>query len=170
MVMRTKIFATAVAVAICTYCNGSLFAADEVDDGSAPDFALKSTTGPNLRLSEYRGEVVLLTFWASWCGECRTQLKEFEALHQSYGESGLAVLAVNLDPQMAQARDTAQSLGLTYPVLHDVGGVVGEMYEVDDMPLVVFIDREGQVREVVEGFSRTEQDHYADQLRNLLRE
>jgi len=136
----------------------------------APDFALKSTAGPNLRLSEYRGNVVMLAFWASWCGGCRAQLRAFDALHASYERIGFTLLSVNLDPSIAQARETAASLGVSYPVLSDPDGTVGELYAIEDVPTVVFIDRDGRVRDVVEGFNRTNEDYYADRLRALLRE
>lgn len=151
---------------------GMAFAADgdATDEATAPDFVLKSTAGPNLRLSEYRGEVVMLAFWASWCGECRSQLEGFEELHQSYGESGLEVLSISLDSSLSQAANTAASLDVSFPVLFDARGEVGELYEVDDLPLVVYVDREGRVRETVEGYNRSEQDGLTERLRDLLRE
>lgn len=166
MVMRTIWVASVLALlATCP-----VTAAEDNADAHAPDFALKSTAGPNLRLSEYRGEVVMLAFWASWCGECRAQLQGFNELHASYKDIGFKLLSVSLDPKIAQARETAASLGLDFPVLHDPAGTVGELYSVDDLPLVVFVDREGRIREVVEGFSRSNQNYYADRLRSLLRE
>lgn len=143
---------------------------DPADDRLAPDFVLKSTAGPNLRLSEYRGEIVMLAFWASWCGECRSQLQSFEELHQSYGKSGLELLSISLDSNMSQAESTAASLNVSFPVLFDARGEVGELYEVDDLPLVVFVDREGRLREVVEGYGQTEQDSLVNRLRDFLRE
>jgi peroxiredoxin len=166
MVRRTVCLASALALLVATATLG----ADGLAGDSAPDFALKSTAGPNLRLSEYRGEVVMLAFWASWCGECRALLQSFNSLHDSYERIGFRLLSINLDPQMTQARETAASLDLNFPVLHDARGTVGELYSVDDVPTVVFIDREGYIREVIEGFSRSNQNQYTDRLRALLRE
>lgn len=143
---------------------------DEAAAGKAPDFVLKSTAGPNLRLSEYSGEVVMIVFWASWCGECRAQLQQFEELHHAYGDSGLRILTVNLDSRIDQAMDTAASLGLSIPVLHDSRGEVAEMYDIDDLPLVVYVDRDGDLRELVEGYSRAERERFVESLRELLRE
>lgn len=169
MVKRAQIFVTSIAIVVA-HCASAAGDDGLSVDSRAPDFVLKSTAGPNLRLSEYRGEVVVVAFWASWCGECRGLLEVFETLHQSYADTGFRMLSVNLDPQIAQARETAESLSVSFPVLHDVTGDVGELYEANDFPLVVFIDREGVLREIVEGFSRSEQDGYADRLRELLRE
>ena len=148
--------------------------ASAVDDGAveaaAPDFVLKSTAGPNLRLSEFRGEVAILAFWASWCGECRAQLQQFEELHQAYGDSGLRMLTVSLDARIEQAADTAAALGLSIPVLHDARGEVAELYEVDDLPLVVYVDRDGDARERLEGYTRAERERFVESLRVLLRE
>jgi peroxiredoxin len=158
-----------IAMSAALLCSAAL-AVDDATDATAPDFVLKSTTGPNLRLSEYRGEVVMLAFWASWCGQCRSQLQSFDELYASYADVGFEVLAVSLDSQMSQSRDTAESLGLKFPVLFDAGGDVGEQYGVDDLPLVVLIDRDGRVRDVVEGAERGNTDRIAEQLRGLLRE
>lgn len=166
MVMRTAWIASTLVFFACA----SVAAEDEAIDDRAPDFALKSTTGPNLRLSEYRGEIVMLAFWASWCGECRAQLQSFNDLHARYRDIGFRVLAVNLDPKMAQAQEAAAQLDLTFPVLHDSRGTVGALYDVDELPLVVFVDRDGRVREIVEGYNRGKQDYYADRARALLRE
>lgn len=168
MVTTKKWFLTTLAVSLSA--GWVLAAEDEADDDTAPDFVLKSTAGPNLRLSEYRGEVVMLAFWASWCGECRAQLESFEELHQSYGGSGLELLSISLDSSLSQAENTAASLDVSFPVLYDARGEVGELYDIDDLPMVVYVDREGRVREMVEGYSRSEHESFVERLRGLLRE
>lgn len=135
----------------------------------APDFALKSTAGENLRLSEYRGDVVLLAFFATWCGDCRAQASALSELHARYGDAGLELLAVSLDQSMRQASDMAKTLDVTYPVLHDAGGAVGKLYEVDRMPVVVMIDRSGVVRDVLQGYRRGSTE-YVERVQALLRE
>jgi peroxiredoxin len=168
VVKRTILILTAVLPLLGYWQAGA--ADDESGAATAPDFVLKSTAGPNLRLSEYRGEVAMLAFWASWCGECRTQLQQFEELHHAYGGSGLRMLTINLDPGMEQGADTAASLGLSIPVLHDPDGEVAELYEVSDLPLVVYVDRDGALRERIEGYSRGESERFVTSLRELLRE
>lgn len=168
--VKTKNWILSLLGASLIPCVAQLQEDATADDSLAPDFVLKSTAGPNLRLSEYRGEVVMIAFWASWCGECRSQLESFEALHESYGDSGLELLSVSLDSNLSQAQSTAAALDLSFPVLYDARGEVGELYDVDDLPLVVFVDREGRVREMVEGYSRAEQEGLVERLRDFLRE
>lgn len=136
----------------------------------APDFVLKSVEGENIRLSEYRGQVVMLSFWASWCGDCRSQLRALDDVQARYHDSGFELLAVSLDTERRQAADAAAALEFAAPVLHDAGGEVGRLYEVDSVPYAVLVDREGRVRHVVEGFGRASAEVYLEQVRGLLRE
>ena len=115
-------------------------------EGPAPDFALASTAGTNYRLSEYRGEVVALVFWASWCGDCRQELERFERLRRTYGSVGLTVLGVNLDTEPDRAAALAGAAGIGYPVLLDEGQDVSRTYRADELPLIVLIDRHGAIR------------------------
>lgn len=162
---------TALAV-LALAVSGSRSAVAEADETrtEAPDFVLKSVSGSNLRLSEYRGEVVMLVFWAGWCGECRGLLEGFVEHRERYRPVGFEVLAVSVDPRFDQAADVARSLDLSFPVLDDSEGKVAELYELDELPLVMFIDREGTVRDAVEGFERADRDYYASRVRELLRE
>ena len=111
----------------------------------APDFALKDLAGRNQRLSEFRGDVVVLTFWASHCGPCRMAL-------ESAGDAAAALagtpvtLGVSLDRDATRAASVAASLGLQYPSLLDAGQAVGRLYDVQHLPTTLLIDREGVVR------------------------
>jgi peroxiredoxin len=147
---------------------GSVSAATQLLDAEAPDFVLKSLSGKNLRLSEYRGDVVMLSFWATWCGDCRAQLDELGALRDRYQDAGVELLAVSLDQNARAAGDVKGEA--SYPVLHDAAGEVGRLYDVTKMPVMVLIDRGGVVREVFEGFRRGNEEQYLERVQALLRE
>jgi peroxiredoxin len=111
----------------------------------APDFALKDLAGRNQRLSEFRGDVVVLTFWASYCGPCRTALQSASDATAALGGAPVA-LGVSLDRDTARAASVAASLALDYPSLLDAGQAVGRLYDVQHLPTTLLIDREGVVR------------------------
>jgi peroxiredoxin len=136
---RARLAAAGILAAIALAATAS-------EGPAAPDFALSSTQGTNYRLSEYRGEVVALVFWASWCGDCRQELERFERLRRTYGSVGFTVLGVSLDTEPARADALAGAAGIGYPVLVDAGKSVSRTYEADELPLIVLIDREGAIR------------------------
>jgi len=145
-------------------------AASELAGSEAPDFVLKSLSGENLRLSEYRGRVVMLSFWASWCGDCRAQLDALAALYSRYHDAGFDLLAVSLDRDPVQAKAAAEGWQAEYPVLYDGAGEVGRQYDVGSMPLAVLIDRDGVVRATFQGYRRGREDEFLEQVRAVLRE
>jgi peroxiredoxin len=157
-----------VALAALLAVTGSVSAATQLRGAEAPDFVLKSFSGENLRLSEYRGDVVILSFWATWCGDCRAQLTELATMRDRYQDAGVELLAVSLDQNARQASEVMA--GASYPVLHDAAGEVGRLYDVTKMPVMVLIDRGGVVREVFEGFRRGNEQQYLERVQALLRE
>jgi peroxiredoxin len=147
---RARIRALLETLAILIAAAAGVFAwplashASPATGSTAPDFALKSTDGRNLRLSEYRGDVVVLTFWASWCGPCRETLAELKSLPAADG--GAVVLGVNVEGDAARAASVAASLGLDYPTLVDSRQAVGRLYDVERLPLTLLLDRDGVVQ------------------------
>ena len=134
----------------------------------APNFALKTIAGTNLRLSEYRGQVVLISFWAQWCNRCTEQLRMLSGLQRRYGDANLRVLAVNIDPDDQAARDTARRLGIT--VLHDAHQSVVRKYDPSILPFAVLVDPHGTVRQVHAGYRAEDAVTFADELAALILE
>jgi peroxiredoxin len=151
-------------------CAASSLASSGMEGQTAPDFELKSSTGENLRLSEYRGEVVMINFWATWCGPCRQEMPLLDELYNRYQRVGFNLLGVNIDDDSRRAMQMAEELGIDFPVLFDAGKEVSRLYDVEAMPVTVLVDREGRVRYVHHGYKPGYEDMYLDQIRSLLRE
>jgi len=112
----------------------------------APDFALRDLSGRSHRLSAYRGKIVFLNFWATWCPPCREEMPSMERLHRRLGASDFVLLAVNEDDAGTPAvRQFVDGLGLSFPVLLDLEGTVPPRYGVTGYPETFVIDRSGQV-------------------------
>lgn len=137
---------------------------------SAPDFTLKATSGTNFRLAEYRGQVVLLTFWGSHCGSCGAQLAEISRLLNTYQSAGLAALAVAVDDDVSEAARYAVAHPVNYPMLLDPDKQVARAYRVDNLPMLVLVDRGGTVRWVARDYKSGSESGYQDQIRELLDE
>lgn len=137
----------AVAFAAAMACMmGPVQAADPASPAPAPDFVLKSTAGPNIRLSEYRSEVVALAFVASWCGACREGLPQWQGLQQEFGAEGLQFITVSFDTRPEAAADMAEAASGAFPVLLDPAGETGRLYAIGRLPALVLVDREGRLR------------------------
>jgi len=136
----------------------------------APDFALRSLEGPNLRLQEQRGQVVMVNFWATWCGPCRVEMPHLARLYEKYHASGFQLLGINIDEDPRQAATVAAKLGLRFPVLLDTEKKVSKLYDLSTMPSTVLIDRDGRVRYIHRGYRDGYEDTYEKQIRELLKE
>ncbi len=158
-ILRTLSLATALVL-----CGPALA------DKPAPDFTLKSLAGPNLRLGEQRGQVVMINFWASWCGPCKQEMPHLNHLHDKYRDTGFTLLGVNVDDDPKNAARAAQALGVRFPVLLDAGKGVSRLYDLDAMPTTVVIDRDGRVRHVHRGYREGVEKLYEQQVRALVKE
>ena len=136
----------------------------------APDFTLKSLDGPNLRLAEQRGRVVLVNFWATWCGPCKQEMPHLNRLYDKYRASGFVLLGVNVDEDARQAAGTAAKLGVRFPVLFDAEKSVSRLYDLQSMPATVLIDRDGRVRYLHRGYRDGLEASYEQQIRELVKE
>jgi peroxiredoxin len=137
---------------------------------AAPDFALPSLKNGNLRLSEYRSEVVVLTFWASWCVRCNQAMPLYKSLYRQYQASGLQVLAVAIDGESDIAEQLVEDFSLKFPVLLDRDHQVSRMYALGKMPMTVVIDREGSIVFIDSGFRGDSVKRIATEVSGLMEE
>ena len=148
----------------------SIGAMADIEVGAAPDFTLKSSSGENLRLSEFRGEVVMINFWASWCGPCRQEMPLLEELYSQYKPMGFTILGVNVEEDSTQAKQMLQDAPVNFPVLFDNQSEVSKLYNVVAMPSTVIVDRDGNVRYLHQGYKPGFEEAYQQQVRALIRE
>ncbi len=120
--------------------------------GPAPDFPLKLFNGEDIKLSDYRGQVVLINFWASWCPPCRDEAPDLQALHLDYQSRGFKLLGVNmLESSRQKALDFLAEFGVTYANGEDLGQYVTNLYRVEGPPESFLIDRRGDIRRFIIG-------------------
>lgn len=139
-----------------------------IDSGPAPDFTLKSNTDQNLRLAEQRGEVVMLNFWASWCGPCREEMPHLNNLSEEYEEMGFKLLGINVDENLKDANRAIKKFNVRFPVLFDAENDIAELYKVDSMPTTIIIDRNGEIRHLHRGYKRGYEEEYRKQVGALV--
>jgi peroxiredoxin len=172
--MRRVLFAGSVILgALLTASSliaSSRAAAPTLVGKEAPDFVLKALDGRNLRMSEFRGQVVLVNFWARWAGDSRQEMPALDRINTTYNRAGLVVLGVSVDEDLARAREFAGAMKVSYPVLFDTGSSIGRDYLLEKMPMTILVDREGVVRYSNVGFKRGDERAYLDHIRELLRE
>jgi peroxiredoxin len=123
----------------------------------AEDFHLLDLEGESQRLSQYRGKIVLLNFWATWCKPCTTEMPAMQTTYDKLREKGFVVLAVNELEDDAKVREHIKQYGHTFPVLMDRDNKVANQFGVFGLPVSVFIDDTGVVREYIKGGLLTEQ-------------
>jgi peroxiredoxin len=157
-------------LALALLAAASAASAKVATDAAAPDFTLRQIDGPNLRLAEQRGRVVMVNFWATWCGPCRVELPHLARLHEKYRGAGFVLLGVNIDDDPNAAKALAGKLGLKFPVLLDAGKTVVATYDLNAMPATVLIDRDGRVRHLHRGYKDGAEQLYEQQVRALLKE
>jgi peroxiredoxin len=109
-----------------------------------PPFGSSTLDGRPLALTDLRGRVVILNFWASWCLECRAEMPRLESLHRAYASRGLAIVGVNAREDARAARRHAEELDLTFPLVLDPGGKINALYGVIGLPTSFVVGRDGR--------------------------
>ena len=138
--------------------------------GPAPGFQLASMAGKAVSLDQYKGQVVMINFWASWCGPCREEMPILEKLHAKYKPMGFTMIGVNVEPDSAEAAKWLKATPVTFPILFDTKSEVSKLYSVQSMPSTVIIDRKGNLRWLHRGYKAGDENEYLNQIRALVRE
>jgi len=138
--------------------------------GPAPTFALPARSGNTVSLAQYKGQVVMINFWASWCGPCRQEMPLLDGIYKKYGKLGFTLIGVNVEPDSKAAESWLQQTPVSFPVLFDTESKVSKMYNVSGMPTSVFIDKKGNLREVHQSYKPGDENEYLNQIRALMRE
>lgn len=137
--------------------------------GPAKDFTLKSRSGKNVRLSDLRGRVVMLNFWASWCGPCRQEMPLLDKLSQRYGPAGFDLIGINVDADQKLADRVLKEIPVSFDVLYDPTSKVSELYKVDVMPSTILIDCDGNLNYLHRGYVSGDEKTYKARIKKLLR-
>ena len=140
--------------------------------GPAPAFQLSGRGGKTIDLSQFKGQVVMINFWASWCGPCRQEMPLLEDIYKKYKPMGFTMLAVNVEPDTKAADAWLGKLAkpVTFPIAYDVDSKVSKLYKVETMPSTVIVDRKGNVRALHRGYKDGDENFYLTQIRTMLKE
>jgi len=146
--------------------------AASTSSGPAPAFQLSGRGGKAIDLSQFKGQVVMINFWATWCKPCRDEMPLLEDIYKKYKPMGFTLVGVNVEPD---AKDAEAWLGklskpVTFPVAFDTDSKVSKMYKVAVMPSTVFVDRKGNIRVMHKGYKNGDENAYLTQIRSMLKE
>ena len=167
-----RIAACALACALLLLLVSATWAADayRLIGKPAPDLVARGLTGKNVRISEHRGEVVVVSFWSGSCNTCRGQLEALDRIARTYSSAGLTVIGVNLDDDLVRAEKFARSQDVQFPLLISAPENTGRDYDIDRVPMTVFVDRAGVLRAAHREFKARDEALYVRELRTLLNE
>lgn len=146
---------------------------DEADSSArqahpvAPAWSLKDLDGKTMKLSDFKGKVVVLNFWATWCGPCREEIPSLISLEKRFAPQGVEVVGISLDQQSAAfVRNFAKKLEINYPVVMGNREIAEEYGGIEAIPTTFIIDRKGRVAAVLQGAQQ--ESEFADSLKSLL--
>jgi peroxiredoxin len=146
------------------------FAASGDASGPAPAFTLTALTGQQAALSQYKGQVVMVNFWATWCGPCQQEMPLLDQMYKKYKPMGFTLIGISVDKTDAPVKDLMARKPVSFPVLLDPANQVSKAYHVDEMPSSVIIDRKGEIRYIHRGYRPGDENEYQDRIRQLIKE
>jgi len=168
--MKNRIATLAAALALAVAVPAPAPADSAGGPAAAPQFALTGRGGRDVSLAQYRGQVVMINFWASWCGPCRQEMPLLESIYKRYKKLGFTLLGVNVEPDSDAADEWLKVTPVSFPILYDKDSKVSKLYEVAGMPCTVIIDRSGKLRILHRGYKPGDENAYLDSIRSLIRE
>ncbi len=136
----------------------------------AAAFSLQSRDGAPVSLASLKGQVVLINFWATWCGPCRKEMPLLEQIHAKYAPLGFAMIGVNVEEDTRMMNAFLKDVPVKFPILLDPANSVSKLYNVSAMPSTVIVDRKGNIRFVHQGYQPGDEGTYQDVIRQLIRE
>jgi peroxiredoxin len=138
--------------------------------GPAPAFTLTDLSGASRSLSQYKGQVVMVNFWATWCGPCQQEMPLLDQMYKKFKPVGFTLIGVNVDKDAPPVKDLLARKPVSFPVLLDPTNAVSKAYHLDEMPSSVIIDKTGTIRYVHRGYKPGDENEYQDRIRQLIRE
>ncbi len=136
----------------------------------APAFTLPNLAGGTVSSASFKGHVVLVNFWATWCGPCRQEMPALDRLARQYAPAGLVMVGISVDAGTGPVKALLARSPVHYPILLDADTRVSTAYHVEAMPSTFIIDRHGEIRYVHHGYRQGDERAYATWIRRLLRE
>ncbi len=139
-------------------------------DQAAPNFTLVARDGRSVSLADLKGQVVMINFWATWCGPCRQEMPLLDEMYQRYNRLGFTLLGINVEDNPKGTEAYLAETPVSFPILFDPDHKVSKLYDVIAMPSTVLVDRNGSVRYVHAGYQPGDENTYLNHIRALIRE
>jgi thiol-disulfide isomerase/thioredoxin len=167
--MKTKL-AVPVAALVASLAAFAWSASATDSAAPAPPFTLSSRAGGQVSLADLKGKVVMINFWASWCGPCRQEFPALDQIYARYKPMGFTLVAINVESEKADAEKFLAATPASFPILFDPDNKVSGSYGVSAMPTTVLVDRQGRVRWLHRAYKPGDEAKYIEQIRAALRE